>query len=310
MIPRLTSPPVITSVDLSSILTTNPALGHPLVTSLLTSDIETGPEPYLAVLGCLPPTLPSFDLIGRLLRDSTTVADITTGGKTTIADLVRTEVLGWFIHECVVWLDCAEQDEREGNISDDRFAKGVQNVRRPLIPSLRFLAADVRVTVALSVLQLAHQALPRRPRLGRGLGRDGALHPPQLALRGRQRALPRPRHGQVLTSKLCKPAASPPGLSSTSEVTLVCTLLCIMLKDVVDVSVSSLLCLSLLSTSPRPRRLVSSPSVCFVTMMYLPSSLRNPGLTHPLLIVLISHIHLALTQHYVRISYPIPWACS
>lgn len=146
MIPRLTSPPVITSVDLSSILTTNPALGHPLVTSLLTSDIETGPEPYLAVLGCLPPTLPSFDLIGRLLRDSTTVADITTGGKTTIADLVRTEVLGWFIHECVVWLDCAEQDEREGNISDDRFAKGVQNVRRPLIPFLRFLAANVCAT--------------------------------------------------------------------------------------------------------------------------------------------------------------------
>lgn len=129
MIPKLTSPPVITSLDLPPILATNPALGHPLVTSLLTSNSDTGLEPYLDVLKHLPPTLPSFDLIGRLLRDSTAVTDMTTGGKTTIADLVRTEVLGWFIHECVMWLDRAEQDEREGNISDDRFAKGVQNVR-------------------------------------------------------------------------------------------------------------------------------------------------------------------------------------
>ncbi|RDX44952.1 hypothetical protein OH76DRAFT_1408568 [Lentinus brumalis] len=130
MLPKLTSPSVITSLDLSSILATNPALGHPLVTSLLTSNSDTGPEPYLDVLKHLPPTLPSFDLIGRLLRDSTSVTDITTGGKTTIADLVRTEMLGWFIHECIMWLDRAEQDEREGNISDDRFAKGVQNLCR------------------------------------------------------------------------------------------------------------------------------------------------------------------------------------
>ncbi|KAI0702571.1 hypothetical protein C8Q76DRAFT_632858 [Earliella scabrosa] len=127
---RLTTPPVISSVDLPSILAANPALGHPLVTSLLLSDVETGPEPYLDVLRRLPPTLPSFDLIGRLLRDSTAITDASTGGMTTIADLVRTEVLGWFIHECVMWLDRAEQDEREGNISDDRFAKGVQNLCR------------------------------------------------------------------------------------------------------------------------------------------------------------------------------------
>ena len=138
LIPKLTTPPVISSVDLPSILAANPALGHPLVTSLLLSDVETGPEPYLDVLRRLPPTLPSFDLIGRLLRDSTAITDASTGGMTTIADLVRTEVLGWFIHECVMWLDRAEQDEREGNISDDRFAKGVQNVRlfplRPFCP--------------------------------------------------------------------------------------------------------------------------------------------------------------------------------
>ena len=129
MMAQLSSPPVITSVDLPSILATNPALGHPLMTALLASASETGTEPYLDVLKFLPPILPSFDLIGRLLRDSTGVADFTTGGRTTIADLIRSEVLGWFLHECVSWLDRAEQDEREGNISDDRFPKGVQNVR-------------------------------------------------------------------------------------------------------------------------------------------------------------------------------------
>ncbi len=46
-----------------------------------------------------------------------------------VADLVLMEVLGRFVHECINWLDHAELEEREGNISDDRFAKGVQNVR-------------------------------------------------------------------------------------------------------------------------------------------------------------------------------------
>ena len=139
MIPKLTSPSFITSSDLPAILGTNPTLGHPLVLALLSADSEVGQEPYLDVLRHLPPTLPSFDLIGRLLRDTTSVADVATGGRTTVADLVRTEVLGWFIHSCVAWLDQAEQDEREGNISDDRFTKGVQNVR--VLPNLAVYSA-------------------------------------------------------------------------------------------------------------------------------------------------------------------------
>ena len=85
-------------------------------------------DTYLDVLRHLPPTLPTFDLLGRLLRDGTIVTDRTTGGRTTIADLVRNEVLGWFIHQSIQWLDRAEEEERAGTISDDRFAKGVQNV--------------------------------------------------------------------------------------------------------------------------------------------------------------------------------------
>ncbi|KAI0742624.1 hypothetical protein C8Q80DRAFT_1108429 [Daedaleopsis nitida] len=139
---RLTSPSFITSADLPSILATNPALGHPIVVALLTNETEIGPEPYLDVLKRLPPVLSSFDLIGRLLRDTTTVTDLTTGGRTTVADLIRTEVLGWFIHECVMWLDRAEQDEREGNISDDRFAKGVQNLCRFYNSLIKLSIAD------------------------------------------------------------------------------------------------------------------------------------------------------------------------
>ncbi|KAI0651362.1 hypothetical protein C8Q79DRAFT_897753 [Trametes meyenii] len=127
---RLSSPPVVTSVDLPGIIANNSTIAHPLLNALLVADSELGPETYLDVLRHLPPTLPSFDLMGRLLRDATPMTDMHTGGRTTIADVVRTEVLGWFIQECVSWLDRAEQDERDGNISDDRFAKGVQNLCR------------------------------------------------------------------------------------------------------------------------------------------------------------------------------------
>lgn len=134
---------MITSVDLPSLISNNPILAHPLLIGLLTyssspqssaedEEESEGPYLYLEVLKHLPPTLPSFDLLGRLLRDATTLPDFTTGGRTTIADLVRTEVLGWFIHESIAWLDKAEEDEREGNISDDRFVKGVQNVSHSL----------------------------------------------------------------------------------------------------------------------------------------------------------------------------------
>jgi len=86
---------------------------------------NNNPRPFLDILPFLPPALPTFDLYGRLLRDQTRV---TVQGYSTVADLVLMEVLGRFIHEAINWLERAEREEREGNISDDRFAKGVQNV--------------------------------------------------------------------------------------------------------------------------------------------------------------------------------------
>lgn len=132
MIPNLTSPPMITSMDLPSIVANNPNLAYQLFSALLTAANAQshGPYPYLDVLTKLPPTLPSFDLLVRLLQDTSIIIDPATGGKTTIADIVHVEVLGRFIHESIRWLDNAEREEREGLISDDRFAKGVQNVGR------------------------------------------------------------------------------------------------------------------------------------------------------------------------------------
>lgn len=125
-IKSLVSAQMITPLDLPPIVSLNTTLAHPLVVALLsnpTSDINL-PSPFLDVLPSLPPTLPSFDLLGRLLRDFTMSAD----GTTTIADLVRIDVLGRFILECINWLDHVELQEKAGLLSDDRLAMGVQHV--------------------------------------------------------------------------------------------------------------------------------------------------------------------------------------
>ncbi|KAH9959881.1 hypothetical protein BJV74DRAFT_872483 [Russula compacta] len=130
LIPQLTSPSVLISIDLPPIIAHNPTIATPLIVSLLTlppSDVSIA---YLDVLTQLPPTLPTFDVIGRLLHDTTPAMDSITGGKVTVADVVRMEVLGPFIHQCILWIDRAEREEREGLISDDRFAKAVQNLCR------------------------------------------------------------------------------------------------------------------------------------------------------------------------------------
>lgn len=153
LIPQLTSTPLITSHDLPPLIAHNPTLAHPILTALLAQPLI---DTYLDVLRHLPPTLPTFDLLGRLLRDPTAVVDRTTGGRTTIADLVRSDVLGWFLHESMLWLDKAQEEEQAGAISDDRFAKGVQNVRCPCLCNSS--CGSSFPYIALPLLQLAHQA--------------------------------------------------------------------------------------------------------------------------------------------------------
>ncbi|KIK01723.1 hypothetical protein K443DRAFT_132167 [Laccaria amethystina LaAM-08-1] len=129
IIPEVASSRLVASLDLTPIAAFNPTIAHPLFVGLLTSanPEHNNPLPFLDVLPFLPPTLATFDLLGRLLRDQTYV---TVPGYDTVAELVRIEVLGRFVHESINWLDCAEREEKEGLISDDRFAKGVQNLCR------------------------------------------------------------------------------------------------------------------------------------------------------------------------------------
>jgi len=68
----------------------------------------------------------SADVMERLLHNKTFINKIP--GYLTVVDLVRMEVLGRFIHECINWLEHAEREKKERLISDDRFAEGIQNV--------------------------------------------------------------------------------------------------------------------------------------------------------------------------------------
>ena len=119
---------MLISIDLPPIVAHNPTIATPLIVSLITLPPSDASVAYLDILTQLPPTLPTFDVIGRLLQDTTPVTDSVTGGMITVADVVRMEVLGPLIHQCILWIDRAEREEREGLISDDRSAKGVQNV--------------------------------------------------------------------------------------------------------------------------------------------------------------------------------------
>ncbi|KAI0290738.1 hypothetical protein B0F90DRAFT_1854817 [Multifurca ochricompacta] len=157
VIPQLTSPSVLISLDLPLIIAHNPTIATPLLVSLLTLPPSDISSVYLDVLAQLPPTLPTFDILGRLLHDITPATDSITGGKVTVADIVRMEVLGPFLHQCILWLDHAEREERDGLISDDRFAKGVQNL-------CRFYSALLKVNVVdpasdADSAEIAHFAL-------------------------------------------------------------------------------------------------------------------------------------------------------
>ncbi|KAF8332471.1 hypothetical protein F5887DRAFT_996978 [Amanita rubescens] len=131
IIPDLAASQMVASLDLAPLAALNPQITHLLIVSIFNNTAKTVDVellyPYIDTLSCLPPTRPSFDLMGRLIQDS---SPISLTGYSTVADLIRMEVLGRFIHECITWLERAEVEEREGLVSDDRFAQCVQNLCR------------------------------------------------------------------------------------------------------------------------------------------------------------------------------------
>ena len=166
VISDLASTNIITSIDLNAIIAHNPTIAHPLLVGLLTNanPDNNNPRPFLDILPFLPPTLPTFDLYGRLLRDQTRV---TVQGYSTVADLVLMEILGCFVHECINWLENAEKEEKAGNISDDRFGKGVQNVRPILFFIHLWMVLKTLLyrlpPLVMSILSLSHQIVNRGP---------------------------------------------------------------------------------------------------------------------------------------------------
>jgi hypothetical protein len=131
IIPDLAASQMVASLDMAPLAALNPQITHLLIVSIFNNTAKTANVellyPYLETLSCLPPTRPSFDLMGRLIQDT---SPISLTGYSTVADLIRMEVLGRFIHESIIWLERAEMEEREGLISDDRYAQGVQNLCR------------------------------------------------------------------------------------------------------------------------------------------------------------------------------------
>ncbi|KAJ7267797.1 hypothetical protein C8J57DRAFT_1469256 [Mycena rebaudengoi] len=192
LLPALARSAMLTTRDLAPLVAHNAPLAHPLFVALLAGGgdagdntcgggvagvngvngnavnghgtngvngslhddlLPPGTAPYLDVLARLPPTLPTFDLLGRLLRDGTIVggapgADFGAGGAggggggesngigggagngltTTVAALVRTHVLGRFVAESVAALERAEEARGRGWAGDGEESEDAGSV--------------------------------------------------------------------------------------------------------------------------------------------------------------------------------------
>jgi hypothetical protein len=202
LLTELASSHMLTSLDLAPIIAHNTTLAHPLFVALLlapppapsASEFDDDDFPsissysgnipvpfstatYLQVLTSLPPTLPTFDLLGRLLRDNTEIGVTKeNGAKLSVSALVKAEVLGRFVSASVDWLDRAERDEREGRVSDDRFIKGVQNFCRFYHSLIKLSIVDTSSDVQCAEMKhfsLRHSRFEEANGLYRVLARGG-----------------------------------------------------------------------------------------------------------------------------------------
>lgn len=162
LLPKLANPPVVTSEDIPLIISKNPSIATPLLISMLTlsnpssSDVRSM---CFDALIHLPPTLNSFDVVGSLLRDKTPMSLGTACIPTTIGEAIKSETLGYFLHECISWLDTAEVEERQGLVSEDRFAKGVQNLCRFYYSLIKLSILDPAAQDGIDTIEMVHFTL-------------------------------------------------------------------------------------------------------------------------------------------------------
>jgi len=162
LLSKVASPPVVTSGDIPPIVSKNPSIATLLLISLLTwSDVSSyRVQPmYFDALIHLPPTLNSFDVIGSLLRDKTPMTLGTARVPTTVGEAIKSETLGYFLHECISWLDTAEVEERQGMVSEDIFAKGVQNLCRFYYSLIKLSILNPAAPDGIDTIEMAHFAL-------------------------------------------------------------------------------------------------------------------------------------------------------
>ncbi|KAJ7097385.1 hypothetical protein C8R44DRAFT_643669 [Mycena epipterygia] len=148
-LPVLAASSLVAPPDLEPLVAHNPGLAHPLLRALLgpssmpsaspSPDLNNSPathptpaaSPYLTALTRLPPTLPTLDVLGRLLRDG----------------LVPADVLSRFVAEAIDTLDRAERED-----ADDGWAQGVRHL-------CRFYTALLSHGLAPASSALAHFSL-------------------------------------------------------------------------------------------------------------------------------------------------------
>ena len=179
---------VVPANELPSLVACNPTIAYPYISWVfqVTSERATSGMAHQASSACLDalkrlsPTLPSFDVFGRLLRDNTYITAVLNdnpadAAEITVAQLIRLEVLGTFLLNAIEWIEKAENEEKEGLVSDDRASKAVQNVGRlPLLVRtqrslwfflycISYAASSIHLLSSMSLTQLQTRIPPPWP---------------------------------------------------------------------------------------------------------------------------------------------------
>ncbi|KZS95385.1 hypothetical protein SISNIDRAFT_483622 [Sistotremastrum niveocremeum HHB9708] len=121
--------PILKAPDLPALITHNPMIAHPFLVWILQSSMpQAAQKEYVDEIKSLPPTLSSFDFIGRLVMDQTPLGSVE--ATYYVADVIVINVLAGFVHGCIEWIEREEREiEMTGKI-DDKLEKAIINLCR------------------------------------------------------------------------------------------------------------------------------------------------------------------------------------